>query len=121
GDDVTGASTFLLEQGLDTGPVFGTVTEEIGRTDTSGDLLGRLSESGAHLLAATLDAIEDGTARPIPQPEDGVSLAPKILADDARIDWPAPALRVDRLIRACTPTPGAWTVLTGGALDGDAA
>ena len=113
GDEITGASTFLLEEGLDTGPVYGTVTDEIRRTDTSGDLLARLSESGARLLAATLDAIEDGTARPVPQPADGVTLAPKVLAADARIDWTAPALRVDRLVRACTPAPGAWTVLPG--------
>ncbi|GAA2059511.1 methionyl-tRNA formyltransferase [Catenulispora yoronensis] len=113
GDEITGASTFLLEEGLDTGPVFGTVTDEIRRTDTSGDLLARLAESGARLLAATLDAIEDGTARPVPQPADGVSLAPKLTATDARVDWTAPALRVDRLVRACTPAPGAWTVLPG--------
>jgi methionyl-tRNA formyltransferase len=111
GDDMTGASTFLLEEGLDTGPVYGTVTEEIRRTDTSGDLLERLAESGAHLLTATLDAIEDGTARPATQPEDGITVAPKILASDARIDWTAPALRIDRLVRACTPAPGAWTTL----------
>ena len=113
GDDMTGASTFLLEEGLDSGPVFGTVTVEIRRTDTSGDLLTRLAESGAHLKKATLDAIEDGTARPVPQPAEGVTLAPKILAADARVDWTAPALRVDRLVRACTPAPGAWTVLPG--------
>jgi methionyl-tRNA formyltransferase len=113
GDDMTGASTFLLEEGLDTGPVFGTVTDEIRRTETSGDLLARLAESGAHLLKATLDAIEDGTARPVPQPAEGVSHAPKILASDARVDWTAPALRIDRLVRACTPAPGAWTVLPG--------
>jgi methionyl-tRNA formyltransferase len=113
GDDLTGASTFLLEEGLDTGPVYGHVTTEIGRTDTSGDLLVRLADSGAHLLRATLDAIEDGTARPVPQAADGVTHAPKIMADDARIDWTAPALRVDRLVRACTPAPGAWTVLPG--------
>ena len=45
----------------------------------------------------------------MPQPSEGVSLAPKITVDDARVDWTAPALRVDRLVRACTPAPGAWT------------
>ena len=109
GDEVTGASTFLLEQGLDTGPVFGVVTETVRPTDTSGDLLGRLATAGAGLLVATLDALEDGTVTGIPQPSDGVSLAPKITVDDARVDWTAPALRVDRVVRACTPAPGAWT------------
>jgi methionyl-tRNA formyltransferase len=113
GDEVTGASTFLLEEGLDTGPVFGVVTETIRPTDTAGDLLGRLASAGAGLLVATLDALEDGTVTGRPQPADGVSLAPKISVDDARIDWSAPALRVDRLIRGCTPAPGAWTTLRG--------
>jgi methionyl-tRNA formyltransferase len=49
----------------------------------------------------------------VPQPADGVSLAPKLTSDDARVDWTAPAVRVDRLVRACTPAPGAWTTLRG--------
>ncbi|MFN2522950.1 MAG: methionyl-tRNA formyltransferase, partial [Mycobacteriales bacterium] len=109
GDEVTGASTFLLEEGLDTGPVYGVVTETVRPADTSGDLLGRLAEAGAGLLVATLDALEDGTVTGVAQPADGVSLAPKVTVDDARVDWTAPALRVDRVIRGCTPAPGAWT------------
>ena len=109
GDEVTGASTFLLEEGLDTGPVFGVLTETIRPTDTSGDLLGRLATAGAGLLVATLDAIEAGEVTAVPQPADGVSLAPKLTPADARVDWSAPSLRVDRLVRACTPAPGAWT------------
>jgi methionyl-tRNA formyltransferase len=113
GDEVTGATTFLIEEGLDTGPYFGMVTEDIRPSDTSGDLLGRLSTAGAGLLVATLDGIEDGTVQALPQPEEGVSYAPKIGVDDARVDWTAPALRVDRLVRACTPAPGAWTTFRG--------
>jgi methionyl-tRNA formyltransferase len=109
GDEITGASTFLLEEGLDTGPVFGVVTEEVRPTDTAGDLLGRLATSGAGLLVATLDGIEDGTLDARPQPADGVSLAPKVTAVDARVDWTAPPVAVDRLIRSVTPEPGAWT------------
>jgi methionyl-tRNA formyltransferase len=109
GDPVTGASTFLLEEGLDTGPVYGVVTETVRPRDTSGALLERLSESGAGLLVATLDGIEDGTLVPRPQPAEGVSLAPKVTVEDAEVDWSAPALRVDRLVRAGTPAPGAWT------------
>jgi methionyl-tRNA formyltransferase len=116
GDDVTGASTFLIERGLDSGPVFGLVTEDVRPTDTSGDLLERLAVSGAKLLAATMDGIEDGVLVGRPQPADGVSLAPKITVDDARIDWSAPALRVDRLVRGCTPAPGAWTTIGGERL-----
>ena len=113
GDEVTGASTFLIEQGLDSGPVYGVITEEIRARDTSGDLLTRLSHSGARLLAATMDGIESGDLVARPQPADGVTIAPKLTVEDAAVDWKAPALRVDRLIRGCTPAPGAWT-LTGG-------
>ncbi|RLP84895.1 methionyl-tRNA formyltransferase [Micromonospora sp. BL4] len=113
GDELTGASVFQLEQGLDTGPVFGTLTDEIRAGDTSGDLLGRLAESGAGLLVAVLDAIADGTARAEPQPADGVSLAPKLTVEDARVRWTDPAFAVDRRIRACTPAPGPWTTFRG--------
>jgi methionyl-tRNA formyltransferase len=109
GDDLTGASTFQIETGLDTGPVFGVVTEAIWPTDTAGDLLERLSVSGAGLLLATMDGIADGTLRPQPQPGDGVSIAGKITVEDARLDWTWPAIHLDRQARACTPAPGPWT------------
>jgi methionyl-tRNA formyltransferase len=109
GDDVTGATTFLLEEGLDTGPVLGVLTETVRPRDTTGDLLDRLAHSGAGLLVATLDALERGELTPQPQPTDGVSLAPKLTRDDARVDWSAPVFHVDRQVRACTPAPGAWT------------
>ncbi|MEO8106116.1 MAG: methionyl-tRNA formyltransferase [Actinomycetes bacterium] len=110
GDDVTGATTFRLTEGLDTGPVFGTVTEGIGAADTAGELLDRLAVTGADLLARTLDGIEDGEVRPVEQLAEGVSLAPKLTPDDARVRWSDPALAIDRRIRACTPHPGAWTL-----------
>ena len=113
GDEITGASTFRLEEGLDTGPVFGVATADVRPDDTSGDLLDRLAVAGAGLLLATLDALEAGRAVAVPQPSSGVSLAPKVTVEDARVDWHAPALRVDRLVRACTPSPGAWTTLRG--------
>jgi methionyl-tRNA formyltransferase len=116
GDDITGATTFQLVRELDAGPVFGTLTEPIRSTDTSGDLLERLAVSGAELLVRTLNAIEDGTVRAVPQPSDGVSLAPKLTPDDARVDWKLPAHLIDRQIRACTPDPGAWTEFDGARL-----
>lgn len=116
GDEVTGASVFELEAGLDTGPVYGTLTEQIRSTDTAGDLLERLATEGAGLLVAVLDAIEAGTARAHPQPADGISLAPKLTVEDARVRWGDPAFAVDRRIRACTPAPGAWTTLRGDRL-----
>lgn len=116
GDTITGASTFLIEKGLDTGPVFGTVTEPVRSDDTAGDLLGRLAESGAALLVATFDALADGTLSAVPQAADGVSHAPKITTADAAIDWAAPAFAVDRRVRSVTPDPGAWTESRWGRL-----
>ncbi|GHG15042.1 methionyl-tRNA formyltransferase [Streptomyces zaomyceticus] len=116
GDEVTGASTFLIEEGLDSGPVYGVVTEDIRPTDTSGDLLTRLAFAGGGLLAATMDGIEDGALQAVPQPVEGITLAPKIQVEDAHVDFAAPALRVDRVVRGCTPAPGAWTVFRGERL-----
>jgi methionyl-tRNA formyltransferase len=113
GDAVTGATTFLLEQGLDTGPVFGVMTETVRPRDTAGDLLERLATGGAELLVRTLDAIEDGAIEAVPQPADGVSLAPKIMVEEAAVDWTRPAVAIDRLVRGCTPEPGAWTTFRG--------
>ncbi|MET8679906.1 methionyl-tRNA formyltransferase [Streptomyces sp. NPDC004647] len=116
GDEVTGASTFLIEEGLDSGPVYGVLTENVRPTDTSGDLLTRLAFAGSGLLSATMDGIEDGTLKAVPQPAEGVTYAPKIKVEDARIDWSVPALRVDRGVRGCAPAPGAWTVFRGERL-----
>ena len=116
GDEVTGATTFRLVPELDAGPVFGSVTEAIRPTDTAGDLLDRLAIGGARLLVSTLDRLDAGDLEPLPQPRDGVSYAPKIGADDARVRWDEPAFAVDRRIRACTPAPGAWTTYTGSRL-----
>ena len=116
GDDITGATTFRIVAELDAGPVFGTVTEAVRPADTSGDLLERLASSGAGLLVATLDGIEDGTLRAVPQPAEGVSFAPKLTPADARVDWKLPAHLIDRVIRGCTPDPGAWTEFAGARM-----
>ena len=98
GDDITGVTTFRLDAGMDTGPVYGTATEQIRDIDTSGDLMD------------TLDALEAGTLQAVPQVGSS-SLAPKVSVDDARITWSSPAVAIDRHIRSCTPEPGAWTML----------
>lgn len=113
GDEITGASTFRLEAAMDTGPVYGTITETIGAQDTAGELLERLAESGAGLLAATLDGIESGELVAVEQPADGASYSGKISSADARIRWDLPSFAVDRHIRSITPLPGAWTELDG--------
>jgi methionyl-tRNA formyltransferase len=111
GDTVTGATTFRIEPSLDSGPVYGVVTEAIRPTDTTGDLLERLALSGAALLSATLDGVADGTLTARPQPTDGVSMAPKVTVEQARVRWDLPAPVVERRIRAVTPNPGAWTLI----------
>lgn len=95
GDAVTGATTFLIEPALDSGPVYGVVTETIRANDTAGELLTRLAESGAHLLESTLDGIADGRLQAVPQPADGVTVAP-------RSPWTRPASG-----GICPPT--SWT------------
>ncbi len=111
GDEITGATTFRIVPELDAGPVFGMVTEEVRGTDTAGDLLERLSISGADLLTATMDGIEDGSVRAEEQSSDDVSYAPKVTVGDARVDFSAPARAVDRLVRSVSPDPGAWAWL----------
>ena len=113
GDEFTGATTFRIVKELDAGPTFGVMTQQVAPSDTAGTLLTTLADGGAELLVQTLDGIEDGSIEAREQPTDGVSLAPKILVDDARIDWSAPAVAIDRQIRACTPFPGSWTLLDG--------
>ncbi|HXB87160.1 methionyl-tRNA formyltransferase [Mycobacterium sp.] len=111
GDTVTGATTFQIEAGLDSGPVYGVVTESVRPIDTAGDLLDRLAISGAALLSTTLDGIAEGALTPVPQPADGVSVAPKVTVEEARVRWDLPAQVVERRIRAVTPNPGAWTLI----------
>ena len=115
GDQITGATTFRIVLELDAGPILATVSEPIRPDDTAGDLLHRLSLSGARLLVETLDGIEDGTLTATPQPETDaqVSYASKINVENARIDWTQSAGVLDRLIRACAPAPGAWTTFRG--------
>ncbi|QCH24245.1 methionyl-tRNA formyltransferase [Mycobacteroides salmoniphilum] len=111
GDEITGATTFLIESALDSGPVYGVVTERITAGDTAGALLSRLAESGAGLLESTMDGIEEGALVAVPQVADGVSTAPKITVEQARIRWELPARAIDRHVRAMTPEPGAWTTI----------
>ena len=115
GDEITGATTFRIEEGLDTGPTFGVLTETVRSRDTAGDLLARLARSGAGLLLATLDGIADGSLVAVPQPATGASQAPRLTTEDGHIRWEHPAAATDRRVRACTPAPGAWTTAPEGS------
>ncbi|MFJ9778570.1 methionyl-tRNA formyltransferase [Amycolatopsis sp. NPDC101161] len=116
GDEITGASTFRIVKELDAGPVYGVVTEAIGATDTAGGLLGRLAESGAKLLLSTMDGLADGSLVARDQPAEGISYAPKVTVEDARVSFADPASAVDRQIRSVTPDPGAWAEFRGERL-----
>lgn len=112
GDEVTGVTTFRIVKQLDAGPSYRQLEVPIRPGETSGELLARCADLGAAVLVDSLDDVAAGVD-PTPQPNEGVTLAPKIHPDDVRIDWSQPALQIDRLVRAANPTPGAWTLLDG--------
>ncbi len=113
GDELSGATTFRIVQELDAGPTYGMMTELVRPDDTAGSLLDRLAEGGAGLLVATLDGIESGQLEERAQAREGMTYAPKVTVDDARVRWDEPVSFVDRRIRCCTPAPGAWTLFEG--------
>lgn len=112
GETQLGASTFLIEEGLDTGPVYGSITAEVGRDDTAGSMLATLAESGGRLLARTLRDVEAGVAEATAQSGEA-TFAPKLHVEDGRIDWTGRAADVEARVRGTTPEPGAWTLLHG--------
>ena len=110
GDDITGATTFLLEEGLDTGPVFGVVTEAVRADDTAGALLAPARRLRAPRCSRPRSTASPTAASPRARSRrTGVSHAPKVTVADARVDWAAPPTPIDRLVRSVTPEPGAWT------------
>ncbi|MFI5625171.1 methionyl-tRNA formyltransferase [Nocardioides sp. NPDC051685] len=113
GEEISGATTFRIVKAMDAGPVFGTMTQALAPDETSGSLFEKLTAGGATLLVSTLDGIEDGSLEAREQPADGVSYADKITVEDAQVDWTRNAVAIDRQVRACTPAPGAWTLLDG--------
>ncbi|MFN8137753.1 MAG: transcription antitermination factor NusB [Propionicimonas sp.] len=112
GDEVTGVTVFELVEALDAGPVLAAQEYRLGEEETAGEALAAL-QGGAELLSQTLDALADGTASLTPQPPDGVTPAPKLTVEGARIDWTLPAVGIARQVRANNPSPVAWTELDG--------
>jgi methionyl-tRNA formyltransferase len=117
GDQVTGATTFLLDEGMDTGAICGQLTTDIEPEETAGQLLDRLAIDGAHLLVSTFDAIADARLSPLTQATCDVSFAPKLSVGEANIKWHHPALGIQRWIRGCTPEPGAWTTFNNSRIE----
>ena len=116
GAEVTGVTTFVIDAGMDTGPVLLAAEVPVHDGEDAGALTMRLAEVGARLTVETLDALEAGQLQPRPQPAEGVSLAPKVTAEEARLDFTWPAGRLADAVRAFTPTPGAWTTHRGRRL-----
>jgi methionyl-tRNA formyltransferase len=116
GVEVTGVTTFVIDAGMDTGPMLLAAEVPVRPDEDAGALTARLAEVGARLTVETLDALEAGQVEPRPQPEAGASLAPKVTADDARLDFTWPARRLADAVRAFTPAPGAWTTHRGRRL-----
>ena len=110
GDAVTGAQVMRMTEGLDEGPVLGSVSTRIDALDTTGSVHDRLSASGAGLMADVMNQVARGEARAVVQAEEGVTYAKKIKTREARIRWDRPAALVDRQIRGLSPFPGAWFI-----------
>lgn len=108
GDTETGVDAMLMEAGLDTGPVLASVRTPITPQDTAGSLHDRLAALAAELAPRALAGLADGSLKPAPQTEAGMTYAQKITGEDQRIDWTKPAAEIDCQIRGLSPAPGAW-------------
>jgi methionyl-tRNA formyltransferase len=116
GAAVTGVTTFVIDAGMDTGPMLLAAEVPVHDGEDAGALTARLAEVGARLVVETLDALEAGQLQPRPQPEEGASLAPKVSGEEARLDFTRPAGRLAAAVRAFNPAPGAWTTHRGRRL-----
>ena len=114
GDPETGISIMQMEEGLDTGAVLMMERVPIRSTTTAGSLHDELAALGASLMIRALSAVERGAIKPMPQGTEGVTYAKKIDKSEARIDWSKAAPELDCLIRALTPSPGAWFEASDG-------
>lgn len=111
GDAETGVCIMQMEAGLDTGPVLLRRETVIGVEETTASLHDRLSDIGAAAIVDALAELDD--LQPEVQPEEGVTYAHKIDKSEAKVDWAAPAVEVDRKIRGLSPFPGAWCEIEG--------
>jgi methionyl-tRNA formyltransferase len=114
GDAETGVSIMRMEAGLDTGPVYATVRVPIGEDATTPALTATLADLGASELTTVLDGLEHASADATPQPEEGVTYAPRLTREDGRVDWASlSAVHVDRMVRALQPWPGVVAQIDG--------
>jgi methionyl-tRNA formyltransferase len=117
GDAVTGNTTMLLEEGLDTGPILLQQTVEIGADQTAADLFDILARSGAPLVVETLAGLAAGSIQPQPQNHDGATYAPLLDREDGRMDFVGrSAHELYNRWRGFQPWPGAFTTIDGKKL-----
>lgn len=116
GDETAATSVFQLEEGLDTGPVFSTLSVPVAGAETAGELLHRLSLLGADQVLEVVNDIERGREAAKPQSAIGITLAPRLVKADAFVDFEKDSQQIDRLVRSVTPNPGAWTTLPNGSV-----
>jgi methionyl-tRNA formyltransferase len=109
GDAETGVTTIVMDEGLDTGPILEQVRVAVSPVGDAGSLGDRLAGIGGLVLARSIRGLVDGTLVPVPQPDEGITHAPKLEAADRWIDWSEDAEAVDRRVRALSPSPGAVT------------
>jgi methionyl-tRNA formyltransferase len=114
GDAETGVTIMQMDEGLDTGAMLAMGKIDITADTTAATLHDALSEIGAQMMVAVLEELE--TLRAVPQPEEGVTYAPKLSKDEGRIDWTRCAAELDRHIRGLNPWPGVWCELNGERL-----
>ncbi len=112
GDSVTGVTTMLMNEGMDTGEILLQEKTEIRPEDDAGSLSGRLAAVGAGLLLKTLKGMREGAIKPRPQ-EGPASYAPPLKKEDGLIDWGRPAKALFDFVRGMSPWPGAYFFLTG--------
>jgi methionyl-tRNA formyltransferase len=113
---VTGVTSFVIDAGMDTGPLLLAAEVPVHPDEDAGALTARLAEVAGRLAVETFDALESGQVQPRPQPLAGVSLAPKVRPEEARLDFTRPAGELANAVRAFTPSPGAWTTHRGRRL-----
>lgn len=116
GASITGVTTMLMNERLDAGDILLNREAPMEEDDTAGTLGKRLSHMGASLLVETLERLESGGLEPVPQEEDKATTAPPVMPEEGNIDWGQPAEKIDRLVRALEPAPGAYTFFRGRRL-----
>ena len=116
GESETGLTTFLLKHEIDTGDLLFQEKLPINTDETAGELHDRMMHLGAQLVLKSVQAIEKGEIKPMPQSNTQATHAPKIFAETCRINFEQPAVTVHNFIRGLSPYPGAWMIFEGKTL-----